>query len=53
MKSHISHVKKMRLRKKRYELSQANPNDDIKLQKGKLLHNATIVDKFDLNNQIF
>ena len=42
-----------RLRKARYELSQANPNDNIKLAKGKLVHNGTIVDKFDLNNQIF
>ena len=42
-----------RLRKARYELSQANPNDNINWEKGKLLHNGTTVDKFDLNNQIF
>ena len=43
----------VRLRKKRYDLAQANPTDTFKIEKGKLLHNGAIVDKFDLNNQIF
>ena len=42
-----------RLRKKRYDLSQLHPLDEIKIEKGKLFHNRMVVDKFDLNNQIF
>lgn len=42
-----------RLRKRRYDLSRVNINDNIKIDKGKLYHNDMIVDKFDLNNQIF
>ena len=42
-----------RLRKKKYEFGQLHPDDDIKIEKGKLYHNGTIIDKFDLNNQFF
>ena len=35
------------LRKKWYDLSNANPDDVIKIEKGKLI----IFDKFNLNNQ--
>ena len=41
------------LRKKRYDLSQENRDDNFKIEKGKLYHNDIVVDKFDLNNQIF
>ena len=42
-----------RLRKKRYDLSLANRDDELKIEKGKLYHNGIVIDKFDLNNQIF
>ena len=42
-----------RLRKKKFNLIQKYPDDDIKLVKGKLFHNGSVVDKFDLNNQLF
>ena len=42
-----------RLRKRRYDLAQENRNDNFTIDKGKLYHNDVVVDKFDLNNQIF
>ena len=42
-----------RLRKKRYDLLQDNPGDEIKISKGILYHNNVECDKFNLMNQIF
>ena len=49
----ISRKEHNRLRKKKYDLTQDNPDDNIKISKGKLLHNNTVVDRFDLSNQLF
>ena len=42
-----------RLRKKKAELIVKHPGDDIKISKGKLYHKETIVDSFNLSNQLF
>ena len=42
-----------RLRKEKFNLLASNPEDDIKIQKGKLCHNNLVVDQFDLSNQLF
>ena len=42
-----------RLRQKLRALRSDHPNAQLKLEKGKLIHNSTVVDKYDINNQIF
>ena len=42
-----------RLRKKKTQLIEKHPNDDIKISKGKLYHMDSIVDSFNLSNQLF
>ena len=42
-----------RIRKKARELRENHPDDVIKIEKGKLYHRGTEVDRFDLSNQIF
>ena len=42
-----------RLREKARSLRRENHDSMIKIEKGKLLQDGVIVDKFDLNNQIF
>ena len=42
-----------RLRAKARDIRIANPNDTVKIDKGKLYHNDTLIDEFNLANQIF
>ena len=42
-----------RLRVKAREIRNANPDDIVKIDKGKLYHNNIVVDEFNLANQIF
>ena len=42
-----------RLRDKARTIKNNNPNDTIKIDKGKLYHNNNVVDSFNLANQIF
>ena len=42
-----------RLRKKKFDLVQQHGKENIKIAKGKLLHNDIVVDQFDLSNQLF
>lgn len=43
----------LRIRKKKYELIDKYKDDEIKILKGKLYHNNSVVDQFNLSNQIF
>ena len=49
----LSRKENNRLRKKKGDLIKAHGKDVVKIEKGKLYHNNTAVDKFDLSNQIF
>ena len=42
-----------RLRQKRRALKDDYPESVLKIEKGKLIQDGVVVDKFDLNNQIF
>ena len=48
-----SRKENLRLRKKKYNLLEKHPNDVVKIAKGKLYHNDTIVDRFNISNQLF
>ena len=52
-KSYHNRKEDQRLRKKKFDLSQLHPEHEIKTEKGKLYHNGTVVNTFDLNNQFF
>ena len=48
-----SRKENLRLRKKKYNLQQSHPSDELTISKGKLYHNERVVDQFDITNQLF
>ena len=49
----LSRKENYRLRQKRRTLKTQHTNTDIKIEKGKIIQDGLVVDKYDITNQLF